>query len=72
MRRYDLDGDDCLSFEEFQMAVIPAQSVIEMREQNIVYKGYLKKLQTPEKKLHPFIMKENHEKYNTDKLRVNL
>ena len=51
--------------------MIPKESVREMQEQNIVYQGHLKKLQTPEKKLHPFIMKENHEKYNTDKLRVN-
>ena len=24
MCRYDLDGDDCLNFKEFQMAVIPS------------------------------------------------
>jgi hypothetical protein len=71
MVRYDLDGDDCINFKEFQLAIIPSQSVQEMEEQNIVYQGHLKKLQTPVKKLHPFIMQENHEKYNTEKLRVN-
>jgi hypothetical protein len=37
MVRYDLDGDDCLNFKEFELLLLPSDSLQELEEQEIVY-----------------------------------
>ena len=37
MVRYDLDGDDQLNFNEFELSLIPIQSIKELEDEKIVY-----------------------------------
>ena len=39
MVRYDLDGDDQLNFKEFEMSLIPIDSIKELEEEQIIYES---------------------------------